>query len=86
MGLSPQENEARSIKQYGLGLWFGSLGPADIAGPTVLIRTVHAVNLRTAYFLEKKRKPEFILQKVYALLHKSMINCLMLLKHSRGDR
>lgn len=42
-------------------LWFGSLGPTDIAGPTVLIRTVNVVNLKTAYFLDRKRKYMFIL-------------------------
>lgn len=54
----------------GGGLWFGSLGPADIAEPTVLIRTFNIANLRTAYFLDRKGRSKFILLKVYALLHK----------------
>lgn len=43
------------------GLWFGSIGPADIAGPAVLIRMVNVANLRTTYFLDRERKSKLTL-------------------------
>lgn len=64
------KQEEKSNGGGGGVLWFGSLGPADIAEPTILIRTFNIANLRTAYFLDRKGRSKFILLKVYALLHK----------------